>query len=92
MARIGYPRASTIDQDRAERTRAEQALRRRRARARPPGTRAERDVRGGLVRVRRAEVGRAHYGVAFHAVRQALEALRGRGLIVTAHGRGTYVR
>jgi len=31
------------------------------------------------------------YGVAYNTVRKAMEILRGRGLIVTIHGRGTYV-
>ena len=33
----------------------------------------------------------AEYGVAYNTVRKAMEILRGRGLIVTMHGRGTYV-
>jgi DNA-binding GntR family transcriptional regulator len=32
-----------------------------------------------------------HYGVAFHTIRRAMEVLRERGLIVSIHGRGTYV-
>jgi DNA-binding GntR family transcriptional regulator len=46
----------------------------------PPGTRlrAERDL---------AE----HYGVAYGTVRRAMQLLRERGLIVTIHGRGTFV-
>jgi DNA-binding GntR family transcriptional regulator len=31
------------------------------------------------------------YGVAYNTVRKAMELLRERGLIVTMHGRGTYV-
>jgi GntR family transcriptional regulator len=34
----------------------------------------------------------AHYGVAFHTVRRAMEVLRSRDLVVSVHGRGTYVR
>lgn len=33
-----------------------------------------------------------HYEVAFHTVRRAMQVLRDRGLIVSIHGRGTYVR
>jgi GntR family transcriptional regulator len=33
----------------------------------------------------------AEYGVAYLTVRRAAEVLRDRGLIVTVHGRGTYV-
>lgn len=33
----------------------------------------------------------AEYGVAYLTVRRAAAVLRGRGLIVTVHGRGTYV-
>jgi DNA-binding GntR family transcriptional regulator len=46
----------------------------------PPGARlpAERDLA-------------AEYGVAYMTVRRAAEVLRERGLIVTVHGRGTYV-
>ena len=32
-----------------------------------------------------------HYGVAYGTVRRAMELLRERGLIVTIHGRGTFV-
>jgi GntR family transcriptional regulator len=31
------------------------------------------------------------YGVAYLTVRHAAEVLRGRGLIITRHGRGTFV-
>ena len=31
------------------------------------------------------------YGVAYNTVRRAMDVLRERGLIVTMHGRGTYV-
>jgi GntR family transcriptional regulator len=31
------------------------------------------------------------YGVAYNTVRKAMELLRERGLILTMHGRGTYV-
>jgi DNA-binding GntR family transcriptional regulator len=31
------------------------------------------------------------YGVAYHTIRHAMAILRERGLIVTMHGRGTYV-
>ncbi len=31
------------------------------------------------------------YGVAYNTVRKSMELLRQRGLIVTIHGRGTYV-
>ncbi len=31
------------------------------------------------------------YGVAYNTVRKAMEILRDRGLVVTMHGRGTYV-
>jgi GntR family transcriptional regulator len=31
------------------------------------------------------------YGVAYNTVRKSMELLRERGLIVTMHGRGTYV-
>lgn len=46
----------------------------------PPGTRlrSERDLA-------------AHYEVAFHTVRRAMQVLRDRDLIVSIHGRGTYV-
>jgi DNA-binding GntR family transcriptional regulator len=45
-----------------------------------PGTRlpAERDLA-------------AYYGVAYDTVRRATAVLRDRGLIVTVHGRGTFV-
>jgi GntR family transcriptional regulator len=33
----------------------------------------------------------AEYGVAYNTVRKSMELLRERGLIVTMHGRGTYV-
>jgi GntR family transcriptional regulator len=33
----------------------------------------------------------AYYGVAFHTVRHAIQILRERGLIVSVHGRGTFV-
>lgn len=33
----------------------------------------------------------ADYGVAFHTVRNATKVLRDRGLIITMHGRGTFV-
>jgi len=32
-----------------------------------------------------------HYGVAFHTIRSAMKVLRERGLIVSVHGRGTFV-
>jgi len=32
-----------------------------------------------------------HYGVAYHTVRRAMKVLRERGLIVSIHGRGTFV-
>jgi DNA-binding GntR family transcriptional regulator len=32
------------------------------------------------------------YGVAYTTVRHAMAVLRERGIIVTAHGRGTYVK
>jgi GntR family transcriptional regulator len=32
------------------------------------------------------------YGVAYTTVRHAMATLRERGIIVTAHGRGTYVK
>lgn len=32
-----------------------------------------------------------HFGVAYGTVRRAMEVLRGRGLIETIHGRGTFV-
>jgi len=31
------------------------------------------------------------YGVAYNTMRSAMEILRDRGLVVTMHGRGTYV-
>lgn len=31
------------------------------------------------------------YGVAYSTIRKSTELLRGRGLIITMHGRGTYV-
>lgn len=34
----------------------------------------------------------AHYEVAYHTIRRAMEVLRERGLIVSIHGRGTFVR
>lgn len=45
-----------------------------------PGTRlrAERDLA-------------AHYGVAYGTIRRAMQVLRERALIVTIHGRGTFV-
>jgi GntR family transcriptional regulator len=33
----------------------------------------------------------AYYGVAFHTVRHAIEILRDRDLVVSIHGRGTFV-
>jgi GntR family transcriptional regulator len=33
-----------------------------------------------------------HYEVAYHTIRRAMEVLRERGLIVSIHGRGTFVR
>ena len=33
-----------------------------------------------------------HYGVAFHTIRNAMKVLRQRGLIISVHGRGTFVR
>lgn len=33
----------------------------------------------------------AEYGVAYHTIRNAMRVLRERGLIVTIHGRGTFV-
>ncbi len=33
-----------------------------------------------------------HYGVAYGTIRRAMVVLRDRGLIVTVHGRGTFVR
>lgn len=32
-----------------------------------------------------------HYGVAYHTIRRAMKLLRERGLIVSIHGRGTFV-
>jgi GntR family transcriptional regulator len=32
-----------------------------------------------------------YYGVAFHTVRHAIQILRDRGLIISVHGRGTFV-
>jgi GntR family transcriptional regulator len=32
------------------------------------------------------------YGVAYTTIRRAMEVLRERGLIITRHGRGTFVR
>jgi GntR family transcriptional regulator len=32
-----------------------------------------------------------HYGVAFHTIRRAMGVLRERGLIISVHGRGTFV-
>jgi len=32
-----------------------------------------------------------HYEVAFHTVRRAMQVLRDRGLVLSIHGRGTYV-
>ena len=32
-----------------------------------------------------------HYGVAFHTVRKAMAVLRERDLVVSIHGRGTFV-
>jgi DNA-binding GntR family transcriptional regulator len=32
------------------------------------------------------------YGVAYTTVRRAMEVLRERGLIITRHGRGTFVK
>jgi GntR family transcriptional regulator len=32
------------------------------------------------------------YGVAYTTVRRAMEVLRGQGLIITRHGRGTFVK
>jgi DNA-binding GntR family transcriptional regulator len=45
-----------------------------------PGTRlrAERDLA-------------AHYGVAYGTIRRAMQILREKGLIVTIHGRGTFI-
>ena len=45
-----------------------------------PGTRlrAERDLA-------------THYGVAYGTIRRAMQVLREKGLIVTIHGRGTFV-
>jgi DNA-binding GntR family transcriptional regulator len=34
----------------------------------------------------------AHYEVAYHTIRRAMEVLRERGLIVSIHGRGTFVQ
>jgi GntR family transcriptional regulator len=34
----------------------------------------------------------AHYEVAYRTIRRAMEVLRERGLIVSIHGRGTFVR
>lgn len=31
------------------------------------------------------------YGVAFHTIRRAMAVLRERGLVVSVHGRGTYI-
>ena len=31
------------------------------------------------------------YGVAYNTMRKAIEILRGQGLVITMHGRGTYV-
>ncbi len=33
-----------------------------------------------------------YYGVAYGTVRRAMEVLRGRGLVETIHGRGTFVK
>jgi DNA-binding GntR family transcriptional regulator len=33
----------------------------------------------------------AHYGVSYGSVRRAMQVLREEGLIVTIHGRGTFV-
>jgi GntR family transcriptional regulator len=33
-----------------------------------------------------------YYGVAFHTIRNAMKVLRERGMIVSVHGRGTFVR
>lgn len=33
----------------------------------------------------------AEYGVAYHTIRSAMQLLRDQGLIVTMHGRGTFV-
>ncbi len=49
---------------------------------------------GELVRGRRLEPERdlaARYGVAYDTIRRATALLRERGLIVTVHGRGTFV-
>ena len=32
-----------------------------------------------------------HYGVAYGTIRRAMQVLRDKGLIVTIHGRGTFV-
>ncbi len=60
---------------------AEDIARRIRSGELAPGTRlrSERDL---------AE----HYEVAFHTVRRAMRVLRDRGLILSIHGKGTYVR
>jgi len=33
----------------------------------------------------------AEYGVAYNTMRSAMQILRDRGLVITMHGRGTYV-
>jgi DNA-binding GntR family transcriptional regulator len=33
-----------------------------------------------------------HYGVSYGSIRRAMEVLRERGLIMTRHGRGTFVK
>ena len=32
-----------------------------------------------------------HYGVAYQTVRHAIEVLRRRGVLITRHGRGTFI-
>ena len=49
---------------------------------------------GKLAPGRRLPPGRElaeEFGVAYHTIRRATKALRERGLIVTVHGRGTFV-
>jgi DNA-binding GntR family transcriptional regulator len=46
-------------------------------------------MRGARLRAERELAG--HYGVAYGTVRRAMKELRGKGLIHTVHGRGTFV-
>jgi DNA-binding GntR family transcriptional regulator len=53
---------------------------------------ARRITSGEIIRKLPAERALAEeYGVAYITVRRAMEVLRDRGLIVTVHGRGTFV-